>query len=387
MDIVYLIGIVIAFFLVFILMSKKNKSKADIILTLWLSFVGLNLLLYYIHATGKYVTFPYLLGLEIPMPLLYGPFLFLYTVALTDQEHNKKINTLHFIPFVLALLSILPFFVLSFPQKIKVYQEEGKSYEVLRTVIFIAIILSGFFYTFISLQKLDKHRKAIREQFSYTEKINLKWLSYLILGLSIIWFVAIFRQDNYIFSAVVLYVLFIGYFGIKQVGIFTMAKPEIPNEILEKVSIEEGKIIADTIFDEKKIEVQSGKIKYEKSKISSDEVSAIQKKLMVLIQTEKTYTDPELTLSDLAQKVNVHPNTLSQVINSVEQKNFYEFINDLRIEEFKKLIAIPHNQKFTLLSLAFESGYNSKTAFNRNFKKNTGHSPSDYLKQMNISLS
>ena len=180
--------------------------------------------------------------------------------------------------------------------------------------------------------------------------------------------------------------LFIGYFGIKQVGIFTIAKPEIPNEILEKVSIEEGKKIADTIFDEKKIDVQYEKIKYEKSKINSDEVSAIQKKLNVLIQTEKTYIDPELTLSDLAQKINVHPNTLSQIINSAEQKNYYEYINDLRVEEFKKLIAIPDNQKFTLLSLAFECGYNSKTAFNRNLKKNTGHSPSDYLKQMNISL-
>lgn len=384
---IYLVGISITFFLVFILTSKKNKSKADIILTLWLSFVMLNLLFYYIHATGKYVTFPYFLGLEIPMPLLYGPFLFLYTVALTDQEHNKKINPLHFIPFVLALLSTLPFHALSFPQKIKVYQDGGRAYELLSLIIFIAILISGFLYTFISLQKLKKHRKTIAEQFSYTEKINLKWLSYLILGSSIIWLVAIFRQDNYVFSAVVLYVFFIGYFGIKQVGIFTMAKPQMPVEISENLSSEESKKFNDTLFDENKIDVQPEKIKYEKSKISSDEVSAIQKKLMILIQTEKTYTDPELTLSDLAKKISVHPNTLSQIINSVEQKNFYEYINDLRVEEFKKLIAVPENQKFTLLSLAFESGYNSKTAFNRNFKKNTGHSPSDYLKQMNISLS
>jgi AraC-like DNA-binding protein len=384
---IYLVGIIITFFLVFILTSKKNKSKADLILTLWLSFTGLHLLFFYIHVTGKYVTFPYFLGLEIPMPLLHGPFLFLYTVALTDKEHNKKINTLHFIPFVLALLSILPFLALSFPQKIKVYQEEGKSYELLNSIIYIAIILSGIFYTIISLQKLDKHSKAIREQFSYTEKINLKWLAYLILGSSIIWLVVIFRVDEYVFSAVVLYVLFIGYFGIKQVGIFTISKPQVPDETSENLSIEVGNKLNDTKFDEKEIEVQSGKIKYEKSIISADDLSAIQNKLVVLMQTEKSYTDPELTLSDLAQKVNVHPNTLSQVINSVEQKNFYEFINHLRVEEFKKLIAIPHNQKFTLLSLAFESGYNSKTAFNRNFKKNTGHSPSDYLKQMNISLS
>ena len=384
---IYLVGISITFFLVFILTSKKNKSKADLILTLWLSFVGLNLLFYYIHATGKYVTFPYFLGLEIPMPLLYGPLLFLYTVALTDQEHNKKINPLHFIPFVLALLSTLPFHALSFPQKIKVYQDGGRAYELLSLIIFIAILISGFLYAFISLQKLKKHRKTIAEQFSYTEKINLKWLSYLILGSSIIWLVAIFRQDNYVFSAVVLYVFFIGYFGIKQVGIFTIATSQIPDGISKNLSSEEDKKFNSTLFDEKKIEVQSGKIKYEKSKISSDEVSAIQKRLIVLMQTEKTYTDPELSLSDLAQKISVHPNTLSQIINSVEQKNFYEYINDLRVEEFKKLIAIPHNQKFTLLSLAFESGYNSKTAFNRNFKINTGHSPSDYLKQMNISLS
>jgi AraC-like DNA-binding protein len=363
---IYIVGITITFFLVFILASKKNKSTADTILTVWLSVTGLHLLLYYIYASAKYVTFPFFLGLEIPLPLLHGPFLYLYTVALTNQQYKKKINILHFIPFALALLSLFPFFVLPFSQKIKVYQEEGKSYELLNSVIFFAIILSGIFYTIISLQKLEKHRKAIGEQFSSTEKINLKWLSYLILGLSVIWVLVFFRIDKYIFSAVVFYVLFIGYFGIKQVDIFTNVVPQIP--------------------DENEIDVQPEKIKYEKSKISSEEVSAIQKKLSVLIQTEKTYTDPELTLSDLAQKINVHPNTLSQIINSVEQKSFYEYINDLRVEEFKKLIAIPHNQKFTLLSLAFESGFNSKTAFNRNFKKATNLSPTEYLKQANINL-
>lgn len=377
---IYAVGISITFFLVFILTSKKNKSTADTILTVWLSITGLHLLLYYIYATGKYITFPYLLGFEIPLPLLHGPFLFLYTVALTDKENNKKINILHFIPFVLALLSLLPFFVLSFPQKIKVYQEEGKSYEVLRTVIFIAIILSGIFYTIFSLQKLEKHRKAIAEQFSSTEKINLKWLTYLILGLSIIWVFVIFSVDKYIFSTVVLYVIFIGYFGIKQVGIFTNTVPQIQDEV---------GIFSNTVSeieDEKDVYVQPEKIKYEKSKISTDEVNVTYQKLSVVMQTEKIYTDPELTLPNLAQRINVHPNTLSQIINSVEQKNFYDYINHQRIEEFKRLIVLPENQKFTLLSLAFECGFNSKAAFNRNFKKATNLSPTEYLKHANIRL-
>lgn len=382
----YLVGIAITFFLVFILTTKKNKSKADTILALWLSFTGLHLLLYYIYAAAKYVTFPFLLGLEIPLPLLHGPFLFLYTVALTNHEPNKKINTLHFIPFVLALLSLLPFFALPLPQKIKIYQEEGKSYELLRNVIFGAIVVSGIFYTIISLIKLEKHRRAIVEQFSFTHKINLRWLSYLILGSSIIWLLVIFSNDKYIFSAVVLYVLFIGYFGIKQVGIFTNTVPQIHNQIQETPLIKENQEFNDSVFAEKEMNVQPEKIKYERSKISDDEVNAIHQRLSLLMQSEKIYTNPELTLSDLAQKINVHPNTLSQVINSVEEKNFYDYINHQRIEAFKRLIAIPENQKFTLLSLAFECGFNSKTAFNRNFKKTTNLSPTEYLKQANISL-
>ncbi|HZI54714.1 MAG TPA: helix-turn-helix domain-containing protein, partial [Chitinophagaceae bacterium] len=82
----------------------------------------------------------------------------------------------------------------------------------------------------------------------------------------------------------------------------------------------------------------------------------------------------------------IHPNTLSQVINSFENKTFYDYINGLRIEEFKTLVTDPGSRQFTLLSLAFECGFNSKTAFNRNFKKATGQSPSDYLNQVKINL-
>jgi AraC-like DNA-binding protein len=382
----YLGGIAITFFLVFILLSKNNKSKADVILAFWLFLAGLHLLLYYIYVTTKYVSFPYLLGLEIPLPLVHGPFLFLYTSALTNQRSSRKINALHFIPFALALLSLLPFFSLSSIQKIKIYQQEGKGYELLVSIIFGAIVVSGIFYTILSLQKLAKHRRVIPDQFSFTEKINLRWLFYLIFGSSIIWLLVIFTDDKYIFSGVVLYIVFIGYFGIKQVGIFTNKKPQIQNEIPESLPVEVASILDNMLLEEQKIKEQLEKTKYEKSKISAADTKAIHQKLIELMQTEKFYTNPELTLSDLAQKINVHPNILSQIINSVEQKNFYDYINLQRIEEFKRLISLSENQKFTLLSLAFECGFNSKTSFNRNFKKVTNLSPSEYLKQSNIRL-
>jgi AraC-like DNA-binding protein len=82
----------------------------------------------------------------------------------------------------------------------------------------------------------------------------------------------------------------------------------------------------------------------------------------------------------------VNPNTLSQVINSREGKNFYDYINLLRIADFKEQIQQPESQKYSLLGLATQCGFNSKTTFNRNFKKATGLSPTEYLAKNNISL-
>ncbi|RED24704.1 helix-turn-helix protein [Flavobacterium cutihirudinis] len=360
----YLTGIIITFFLVVILASKKNKSEADKILACWLFFTGFHLFLYYLHYKNDFASFPFLLGFELPMPLLQGPFLYLYTSALTSQNEHKKYNLFHFLPFLIACLILIPFFELSFEEKLEVFKNEGKGYENLILILYTAILISGIVYALLSLQKLSKHRKNISEAFSSTEKINLSWLQYLILGSSIIWIVVIFFNDEYIFSVVVFYLMFIGYFGIKQVGIFT------------NQTISENKISMISTVEN----IETEKIKYEKSSLSDSERQSIHHNLTTIMTNEKLYKNPDLTLSELSQKLNIHPNVLSQVINSAEGKNFYDYINSQRVAEFKKLILLPENQKFTLLSVAFECGFNSKTAFNRNFKKETGISPSEYLK-------
>jgi AraC-like DNA-binding protein len=134
------------------------------------------------------------------------------------------------------------------------------------------------------------------------------------------------------------------------------------------------------------LDIQIQKIKYEKSGVDTDDLLTIHRELTQIMHEENLYKNPELSLSDVAQKLKVHPNILSQVINSIEQKNFYDYINSHRVEEFKQIITLPQNQKFTLLSLAYECGFNSKTSFNRNFKKVTDLSPTEYVKQLNIHL-
>ena len=128
------------------------------------------------------------------------------------------------------------------------------------------------------------------------------------------------------------------------------------------------------------------KKKYQKSSLTAEEATRIHQQLQQFMLKDKLFKDPELSLGQLAEMLNIHSNVLSQVINSFEDKIFYDYINGLRIEEFKTLVTNPDNQQYTLLSLAYECGFNSKTAFNRNFKKNTGFSPTEYLSQVKVKL-
>lgn len=93
---------------------------------------------------------------------------------------------------------------------------------------------------------------------------------------------------------------------------------------------------------------------------------------------EKLYLEPELSLSDMAQKLKTNTSVLSAAINSTFGKNFNDFVNEYRVKEFKKQIKLPKNQNYTILAVAFECGFNSKATFNRAFKKFTGQSPSRF---------
>lgn len=370
---IYTIGITISGFLGLILLTKKNKTTSDKILAVWLLVIACHLSLFAILITKSYLTFPYVLGLEKPIALLHGPLIYLYTVSLTSPSSINRKSFLHFIPFLLSIASMISFLLLSPDKKLIAYQNNGEGYVLLLALTLGATILSGIIYCALSFQNLIMHKKKIKENFSYSEKINLQWLSILIIGISCIWLSVIYGNDELTFTAVIIYVLYIGFFGIKQVGIFHSSyNYALPH----KNEIEESALDIANSDDEK----------YEKSRLGNLQLQAIHEKLNELMKKEKLHLTPELSLAMVAEQLNIHPNTLSEVINRAEQKNFFDYINTLRVKEFKERVLMPENQKYTLLSLAFECGFNSKTAFNRNFKNVTGKSPSQFLKESNIAL-
>ncbi|MGN7865310.1 helix-turn-helix domain-containing protein [Chryseobacterium sp. 22458] len=364
----YWAGIFIACFSAFLIAGKRKKIMADYLLAVWFLIIGIHLIFFILFFSGSYVKFPYFLGYEVLLPFIHGPMLYFYVLSVTGSKIRKKTWLLHSVPIFIVALSISQLLMLSPWDRLIIYQNGGDGYKLLSTVLKYLMIFSGILYIGLSLFAMRTYKKGLSDQYSNTEKMNMNWIYYLIVGMALIWIAVIVRNDILIFSIVVLFILVAAYFGISRVGIL--------NLVVESESVEE-KPANDNLPEI---------IKYQKTSPGDDAIQEIYEKLTHRMEQEKLYKDPELNLNYVAQLLDVHPNILSQTINTMEEKNFYDYINRQRIEEFKRIACLPENQKFTILSLAFESGFNSKTSFNRNFKKYMDCSPREFLRSRSIDM-
>ena len=101
-----------------------------------------------------------------------------------------------------------------------------------------------------------------------------------------------------------------------------------------------------------------------------------------LLREQRPYLNPGLSLNELADLAQMPAHQVSKIINEGMEKNFFDFINSYRVEAFKERIEQSEHLERTILSLALDVGFNSKTAFNRAFKKHTGITPREYLRQV-----
>lgn len=113
--------------------------------------------------------------------------------------------------------------------------------------------------------------------------------------------------------------------------------------------------------------------------LSETEASTFRKLLLDQMELESYHLNSELSLKDLAEKIELHPNKLSWLLNEKLNKNFYEFINSYRLKEFQTRAIDQSNSHLSILGLAYESGFNSKSVFNHYFKKTTGQTPKAWL--------
>lgn len=358
-----------------ILILQKNKVLYDKILIFWLVYLGIYTGSYAFLSDTLFTDFHLLSASFISLLMLHGPFLYFYISALIDEKYKfNKISLLHFVPFV--LFNVFIFISSLFPEiagSIRLdHVENEHGAPLLFNFFLILTALSGPVYFMLSIRLFKIFDINIFNNFSTTENINLDWLRKLVYSFGIIWTgLIIFATIHHVFHffswafctdglflSLSVFIILIGYFGLKQKEIFI----HYPDQKIEYVTAKKTKY-ASVLLNEADVEQYVRKIKH-------------------FMKTEKSYMDADLTLPGLANKLKIPSHHLSRVINEKLGLNFFDFINQYRIEEVKAKMTNPEFDNLSILGIAFESGFNTKSAFNRVFKKMTGITPSEYKKQL-----
>jgi AraC-like DNA-binding protein len=267
---------------------------------------------------------------------------------------------------------MIPFyFFYSTEEKTQVDKGLINDFNVFSYIMLIGFILSGITYSILSYRKLMQREKVVEDNFSNSNRITMNWLRYAILGIvsvfvtaavisifrEIIGFQFPFNADILFYSIIVGFVVFVGYSGIRQQDLFSNT----------------------TLDEDELVKTES---EYKKSSLKLDVAKNKHAELLLLMNTEKPFLNPKLTLTELAQSLSLSPNHLSQIINQYEAVNFHDFINKYRVEEF--ILNVQKNKSFSLLGHAYDSGFNSKSTFNSVFKKFKSVTPSQYIARLEV---
>ncbi len=368
---VFLIAAFNAIFFTVLLLQKKPKAKHDNILVLWLLYLGVFIGIYSFNSHELFTSFQLLSISFISLFMLHGIFLLFYVSSLVSHKKgfNKK-SLIHLTPFILfnVYLIVISFFP-EIAKTIRLDHAHSNSHIPVISLFFLILTaLSGPIYVILSIRFFKKHDIHIFNNFSYYENVNLVWLRNLVYVFGIIWtalivitvihhvfnlFSPVFCTDG-LFLSLSVFVILIGYFGFKQ------------------------KVILNIETSEKKDYGEDSKIKYAGSLLTEVDANEYSKKLNNFMIQSKPFLKPSLTLNDLAADLGISSHYLSQIINEKFELNFFEFINKHRVEEVKEKLQDSKFENYSFLGIALESGFNSKSAFNRIFKNYTGQTPSQY---------
>ncbi|MCH2194687.1 helix-turn-helix domain-containing protein [Kordia sp.] len=361
LDLILFSGIVQGIFLMISLyfVSQKNKEANKILMII----IGFSTIIF-AREMLQYQLDPILFWRSAILTectmYLFGPFLYLYFRKLVFGNHpNNKLSFKHYIP------SLLLFIYFIWTLSITTEEYVASKYTPIMFYAFLAMEVTGavsiIVYSYLSY-KIVKHLKNIENPSIYINKVS-RYITFVLVGISSIafcWAFGIFNTyglgnfDSIISYKLIWICITIFLF---TVGYFSFTQPEIVRLPIEK------KIIA-------------------RNRMTKEEVSDIQQKLQVLVEDEHIFMHSDLSLKILAKELGTTANNLSWLLNSIYEKTFYEYINEYRVKAFLQKVEAGEHKKQTLLSIAMDAGFNSKSTFNKTFKALMNDTPSRYIEKM-----
>lgn len=394
-----------------ILAIRTEQRLINGFLAMYLIAESLRLGGYFFHFID--MTVPVVLYLIPGVSVLAGPAIFLYVTALTQPGFRWSYKFLwHLVPAIIGCVALLKALQLS-SSNVTLSDAgifEGAAARFPFVTLPINLILVA--YVAAALIKLRGHRSRLESVYSSVESVSLAWLRLALLLLLISWctyilidilklayhghwLIMIRYEVNILVSALIFYLMAIG--GMRQPIIFSHSLEQVLL-FIEKNGTDTRSNLIRTVSDadvlsvtksSQLIDVTSAEVlggigeqdKYSKSGLNPDRVNSIWEDLIEEMRVMKPYLEHNITLTDLAQTLEISPQVLSQVINSRSRQTFYQFINGYRIEAAKLLLAMEVNKGKRILDIAEEVGFNSHSTFYSHFKKREGITPVQYRKE------
>lgn len=373
LNIILQLGGLQAFILGLMLYARKASIRANSFLVVLLVLLGGSCLLYSFHSYEFYTTFPHFIRLDWGIPLLFGPLLYFFILKITHPTFAFQHEDLkHLFPYILNLVVLLPFFIQSGEEKIQILDYFTASltagtdaYRVYYFLLRIAFIVSGLYYTNQSLQVINHFQNQLLTEFSAVEEKKMQWLKELIYAFFFLFTLLILinllvLDDQYLsFNYEVFF-----YIGI-AVLVYLMTFKSMNQVPLNFQFDYKSSPTKDTIDSEN---------------LNTAKASELGQKLLAFMEKEKPYLDNNLSATQLANLMGISRHQLSNLLNKEIGKNFYDFINEYRIEAFIEKLNQPKFAHLTILGMALEAGFSSKSSFNTVFKKMKGVTPTQFQK-------
>jgi len=353
MDTVVWIGFSLALFAGILTVTKKQITVSDKLLSAWLFLLAVD----YANIGITFISYNPVI---IPSSFfLFNPAFYLYSRSLTDKKFNlKPIQLLHLIPYLFFEFTN-HYYTLSFTIN-EFFLVNSNLW--IRLLFAVSFILSLIIYNFLSIVYVHKHRINLKNEFSnISQNQKLAWLLFIVVsyvvyiltatGLGLFGFLYNdFELSNiFNYSAALALTFALGFYGVRQDEIY---KKSLKNNVFKEP--EE---------------------RYKKSKLTGDKKKTV-KNLILNYFTEKIpYLNPDLNMQLLSEELDIPKHQLTEVLNTILGKNFFQFVNEYRVEAVKQKLKDAENDKYSIEAIGYDCGFSSKSSFYSVFKNIAGQTP------------
>lgn len=352
---------------IIIVVTKRPLNITDRLLSAWLFFVMCSFVMKLINIDFQDQFEFDLIGRGAIITLSFPSFLYLYVKYLISVDSKlKPLDLFHLLPFVFISFYVL-FLSYYNPKFSNLLYSNGDIGLLL--IVFGVISVSIFtIYAYLTIRLLKQYRKTVDNLYSFhNTNVSLKWVWTLVLIFYSYYFLAIvitffnklfeidFRMSNILIPVYTFFIYVISFRGYVQ-----------PKLLAQKEETEDNKPTES----------------YQKSGLKKSDAEKYAKMITKLMQEEKLWLNPEVNLKEISRHIGIPQHYITQVLNKQLNKNLYTFVNEFRANEVIRLFNVDKYNNWSIIAIAFEAGFNSKSSFNIFFKKFTGKTPSEYRKEL-----